>query len=200
MKRKRYNETKKKAVICSVFTAFCLINSSFATYDAQAAEAELQAERYKEEHWLELCENQNRLEIEGYEFKRLDSRNGDSIAIYMDAQYVAKVLYGMKKHGVYSDDALRAAVWVIENRLDTSWYPDTIKGVCEQSQQFYGYNKDNRVEERLMNIAVDELTKYFVDGERGTDKSYLYMELTSYSVILRDNFNKENGTHYIEVK
>ena len=54
-----------------------------------------------------------------------------------DAEYIAKVVAGCATY--YSENVQRAVAWCVLNRVDSALYPDTIEEVCEQANQWQGY-------------------------------------------------------------
>ena len=54
-----------------------------------------------------------------------------------DAEYIAKVVAGCATY--YSENVQRAVAWCVLNRVDSALYPDTVEEVCEQANQWQGY-------------------------------------------------------------
>ena len=111
-----------------------------------------------------------------------------------DREAVARVLYGTALH--HSEDAQRAVVWCILNRVDSSLYPDTIEAVCKQESQWMGYADDNPVIESLYRIADEVISGWESGGYRAVSPDYLFLSWTQDEIILRTTFNEGKNTHY----
>lgn len=110
-----------------------------------------------------------------------------------EAEYIAKVLYGNARDNSERDQ--RTLVWCVLNRVDSSSYPNTIKGVCEQEKQWMGYSDNNPVLQSLYEIAYNELETYY-NGYRPVNADYIYMSWSSKEIVLRDTFEVTKNTRY----
>lgn len=113
------------------------------------------------------------------------------------AELIAKVLYGVK--GNNSTD-LRTLCWCIFNRVDNPLYPNDIAGVVDQPSQWMGYSSENPVLEELYEIARGELDMYLDGSRRPCDSSYVFMDWSSSSITLRDEFTISKSTTYWRIK
>lgn len=111
-----------------------------------------------------------------------------------EAEEIAKVLYGTARYN--TEDDQRLVVWCIINRMEATGYPDTIEGVCQQDSQWMGYSQDNPVLENLLNIADEELTRYYSGNPRPVGPEYIFLSWTENEIVLRDKFEETAGTHY----
>ena len=75
-----------------------------------------------------------------------------------DVAEVAKMLWG-EARGCTRDNQIKCA-WVVCNRVDDERFPDTIRGVLGQPNQFHGYDPAYPVTDELYNIAFDVLTRW----------------------------------------
>lgn len=76
-----------------------------------------------------------------------------------DAECLAKMMWG-ECRGVSSTAEKAAVAWCALNRVDSSVYPDTIKGVVKQPYQFHGYSESNPVDPELLSIAEDVIARW----------------------------------------
>lgn len=96
-----------------------------------------------------------------------------------DARMMAKCLWG-ECRGVESEMEQAAVAWTILNRVDDDRYPDTIKEVIGQPQQFTGYHAGNPVDEDLLLLSMDVICRWMLerDGQaevgRVLPKEYVY--------------------------
>jgi spore germination cell wall hydrolase CwlJ-like protein len=111
-----------------------------------------------------------------------------------ECEAVARVLYGTAVH--HSEDAQRAVVWCILNRVESSLYPDTIQAVCEQPSQWMGYSPDNPVISGLFEVADEVITAWRSGEYRPMSPDYLFLSWTSSEIVLRTSFNETARTHY----
>lgn len=75
-----------------------------------------------------------------------------------DVAEVAKMLWG-EARGCTRDNQIKCA-WVVCNRVDDERFPDTIRGVLEQPNQFHGYDPAYPVTDELYSVAFDVLTRW----------------------------------------
>lgn len=114
-----------------------------------------------------------------------------------DCEAVARVLYGTALH--HSEDAQKAVVWCIINRVESSLYPDTIQAVCEQESQWMGYSAENPVIESLYEIADEVLSGWEQGGYRAISPDYLFLTWTRDEIVLKTTFTDGKNTHYWRV-
>lgn len=91
-----------------------------------------------------------------------------------DAEIMAKCLWG-ECRGAPSTMEKAAVAWCILNRVDSDKYPDTIREVITQPNQFTGYKAGNPVDPELLWIANDVITRWQTGGEgRVLPETYIY--------------------------
>lgn len=113
-------------------------------------------------------------------------------AMAADAGWIAKMLYGIKDN---SEADLRTAVWCVLNRVDNTWYPNSVQGVVEQKDQWMGYSGDNPVLTDLKDLALEEVEKWY-EGERPVGIEFVYLYWTPTKVTLRDSWQDGSTTNY----
>ena len=120
---------------------------------------------------------------------------GDVEQIEREAEWIARVMYGMAKPD-HKDSDLRAIVWCILNRVDNKAYPGEVQAVCQQKSQWMGYSDDNPVIAKLYDIALAELKKWHGDSVRPMSADYVYLTWSSKEILLRDTFAENRSTNY----
>ena len=120
---------------------------------------------------------------------------GDVEQIEREAEWIARVMYGMAKPD-HKDSDLRAIVWCILNRVDNKAYPGEVQTVCQQKSQWMGYSDDNPVIAKLYDIALTELKKWHGDSVRPMSADYVYLTWSSKEILLRDTFAENRSTNY----
>lgn len=75
---------------------------------------------------------------------------------------LAKMLWG-EARGVNSDAEKAACVWCALNRVDHG-YGDII-AVVTTPKQFVGYNEENPVDDGLITLCIDVLTRWYAERE-----------------------------------
>lgn len=133
-------------------------------------------------------------ELELAEVRRQYEYGGDADMIEREAECIAKVLYGTARN--HSSDGQRAVIWCILNRVEHTSYPDTVIEVCEQPQQWMGYDASNPVIEELYNISLETLKSWYNQEHRPMSADYIFMSWSSNEIVLRDTFEEKPGTHY----
>ena len=76
---------------------------------------------------------------------------------------LAKMLWG-EARGVSSDAEKAACVWCALNRVDHG-YGDIIT-VVTTPKQFVGYNEENPVDDGLITLCIDVLTRWYAEREK----------------------------------
>ena len=132
------------------------------------------------------------------ELERYYEYGGDITQIELEAEYIAKVIYGYCKNHAVTDK--RAVVWCILNRVEHYAHPDTVAEVCEQPKQWMGYSNDNPVLTENYDLALAELKIWHNDGHRPISNDYIYLSWSSKEIVLRDTFEESDNTHYWRMK
>ena len=114
--------------------------------------------------------------------------------IELEAEYIAKVLYGTAIN--HADSDKRAVVWCILNRVEHYSHPNTIAEVCEQPKQWMGYSDSNPVLDELYDLALEELKTWYSGGHRPMSNEYIYLSWSSKEILLRDTFEENRNTNY----
>ena len=115
-----------------------------------------------------------------------------------EAEYIAKLLYGQARYN--SPEAQKAIAWLIINRVESPYYPNSVQEVVEQPSQWMGYNDNNIIEDNLYEIALTAVNDWHNGAHRPFSADFLYMVWTSDEITLRTTFEETRGTQYLTVK
>lgn len=165
--------------------------SQRAKYEKQIAEINTNHEAEMEDLRDELYKN---YVSQMAELERYYEYGGDVSQIELEAEYIAKVIYGTARN--HSDSDKKAVVWCILNRVEHHSHPDTIAEVCEQPKQWMGYSDENPVLEDIYDLALAELKTWHNGGHRPMSNDYIYLSWSSKEIILRDTFEENKNTNY----
>ena len=108
-----------------------------------------------------------------------------------DVAAVAKMIWG-EARGCTRDNQIKCA-WVVVNRVDDERFPDTIRGVLEQPQQFHGYDPAHPVTDELYSVAFDVLTRWSYEKQgipvrRELSESFLWFTGNGVENIFRETY------------
>lgn len=198
LRKKNYLVYIWSTVICLFIVAIAVMITAIGQknkYEQQIVEINMSheeelislREELKEEYELQIVEL-----VQYYEY------GGNVSQIEQEAEYIARVLYGMAIN--HTDSDRRAVVWCILNRVEHYAHPDTIIEVCEQPKQWIGYSSKNPVLESLYDLALEELKIWYSDGHRPMSSDYIYLTWSSKEILLRDTFEENKNTHYWRMK
>ena len=116
-----------------------------------------------------------------------------------DAEYIAKVVAGCATY--YSENVQRAVAWCVLNRVDSALYPDTIKEVCEQANQWQGYDPNLPYTQGTYEMALEVLDTKTRGRLRPIDSDMLWLVLNDDgSVTLRNKFNVNANANVRTIK
>ena len=130
------------------------------------------------------------------ELRQYYEYGGDVSQIELEAEYIAKVIYGYMIVGNHSYSDFKAIVWCIINRVEHFAHPNTVQDVCEQPKQWMGYSDSNPVLTELYDIALAELKIWHSGGHRPMNNSYIFLTWSSSEILLRDTFEENKNTNY----
>ena len=137
-----------------------LVIAIMITSISQRVKYENQIKELNELHQDDLValriELRDEYESEIAEIEKYYEYGGDVEQIELEAEWIARVMYGMAKPD-HKDSDLRAIVWCILNRVDNKAYPGEVQAVCQQKSQWMGYSDDNPVIAKLYDIALADL-------------------------------------------
>lgn len=85
-----------------------------------------------------------------------------------DATMMAKCLWG-ECRGVESPMERAAVCWCILNRVDDDRWPGTIQEVIGQPCQFTGYKASNPVDQELLVLSMDVITRWMKEKDGDQD-------------------------------
>ena len=106
-----------------------------------------------------------------------------------DAEYLAKVVAGCATY--YSENVQRAVAWCVLNRVDSALYPDTIKEVCEQANQWQGYENAPLIDS-ICRVCQDVIDTWQSGGVRDIPRECVFLRMTEDGVELRTEFTGGN--------
>lgn len=193
-KKKNYLNDIKIAAIYILIVALAVMVTAISQrvkYDKQIAEINTNHEAELSALRLEL---QDEYETKMSELALYYEYGGEVDQIELEAEYIAKVLYGMALNHAESDK--RAVIWCILNRVEHYSHPNTIMDVCAQPKQWIGYSDDNPVLTDLYDLALNELKNWHNGGHRPMSKDYIYLTWSSKEILLRDTFEENRNTNY----
>lgn len=114
-----------------------------------------------------------------------------------EAKWVAKVMYGMVQ--THSEDAQRAVVWCIINRVESSQFGSTIKEVCDNPSQWMGYSSDNPVLQDLYDVALETLRMWHEHGIRPVSNDFVFLDWSRDSITLLTTYGVNSTTRKWQV-
>lgn len=106
-----------------------------------------------------------------------------------DAELIAKTVWGEARGCTPEGQA--KVVWTILNRVDDDRFPNTIRGVVTQPDQFYGYSPNFPVTPEIITIVNDVLYRWNAEKngesvERELPASYLYFTGNGQENVFRE--------------
>ena len=174
-------------LFCAFFYAFGYVNGQ----KAQKANDDIAFEAIVQE-----AENRYNNMVAEYE-ARLNTPIEEN-TYNADAEYIAKLLYGQARYN--SPEAQKAIAWLIINRVESPYYPNSVQEVVEQPSQWMGYNDNNIIEDGLYEVALTAVKDWHNGAHRPFSADFLYMVWTSDEITLRTTFEETRGTQYLTVK
>lgn len=110
-----------------------------------------------------------------------------------DVYLIARVLYGLRDYHL-SEAAKTAVVEVILNRVDDTAREfrtyNTIEAVCNQPEQWQGYNKDGSYLAEDLEIVKNRLADH--SGARTIPEGCFFLKVTNGKVTVRTEWNGGN--------
>ena len=198
-KRKHSKQYRIAMVQRAIVTILILALAIMITSITQRVKYENRIKEINELHQDELMalriELQDQYESEIAAIEKYYEYGGDVSQIEREAEWIAKVMYGMAKPD-HKDSDLRAIVWCILNRVDNKAYPGEVQAVCQQKSQWMGYSDDNPVIAKLYDIALAELKSWHNGVPRPMTADFVYLIWSSKEILLRDTFAENRSTNY----
>ena len=174
-------------LFCAFFYAFGYVNGQ----KAQKANDDIAFEAIVQE-----AENRYNNMVAEYEARLNTPIEEDTYNA--EAEYIAKLLYGQARYN--SPEAQKAIAWLIINRVESPYYPNSVQEVVEQPSQWMGYNDNNIIEDRLYEVALTAVNDWHNGAHRPFSADFLYMVWSSDEITLRTTFEETRGTQYLTVK
>lgn len=194
--KKNTKKKKKYLTIIQMVTAYILILvvAVTMTFLCQRTKYENQIAEINASHEEEINSIRSDYESRVIELEQYYGYGRDVEQIELEAEYIAKVLYGTAIN--HADSDKRAVVWCILNRVEHYSHPNTIAEVCEQPKQWMGYSDSNPVLDELYDLALEELKTWYSGGHRPMSNEYIYLSWSSKEILLRDTFEENRNTNY----
>lgn len=174
-------------LFCAFFYAFGYVNGQ----KAQKANDDIAFEAIVQE-----AENRYNNMVAEYEARLNTPIEEDTYNA--EAEYIAKLLYGQARYN--SPEAQKAIAWLIINRVESPYYPNSVQEVVEQPSQWMGYNDNNIIEDGLYEVALTAVNDWHNGAHRPFSADFLYMVWASDEITLRTTFEETRGTQYLTVK
>lgn len=91
----------------------------------------------------------------------------------------------------------QSMLWNILMRVDSPYYPNTVKEVVRQPSQWMFYNEGNPVRDDDVNLALEQL-RLWHEGRypAGLSSTFVYGEWSEHDYVLRDTWDKTYKTNY----
>ncbi len=163
----RYSVVREQRFVIGVLSAVCLVLTLYtgvATRDLAAAEqraarAEARAEALEEERRVQAA-SEPMLSAEPMQIAIPAAETAQEPEAEQERETIvllAKMLWGEARGCSTTEQA--ACVWVALNRVSDPRWPDTLREVLLQPEQFRGLREDNPATEDLMALAEDVLSR-----------------------------------------
>ena len=199
-KKRKHSKQYRIAMVQRAIVAILILTLAIMiTSITQRVKYENRIKEINELHQDDLValriELRDEYESEIAEIEKYYEYGGDVEQIELEAEWIARVMYGMAKPD-HKDSDLRAIVWCILNRVDNKAYPGEVQAVCQQKSQWMGYSDVNPVIAKLYDIALAELKQWHGDSVRPMSADYVYLTWSSKEILLRDTFAENRSTNY----
>ena len=117
-----------------------------------------------------------------------------------EATALAKMAWGEARG--CSDMEIAATIWCVLNRVDVN--DSTIIKVATNQSQFHGYSRNNPVDDRIYNLAVDVLTRWQMEKQGASPEEvgrvlppeYLYFHGNGKQNKFRDHYEHKKATYW----
>ena len=160
--------------ISSGITKSKVTNTLTHKYDAEYAE--------KIEAYIQEQEEANKPTEDEYLQRQIRS----------EADCIAKVI------GTMSTRQMKLSMlWNILMRVDSPYYPNTVKEVVNQPNQWMFYSDSNPIRNDDVKLAIEQL-QFWHEGRYPSNlsSSYVYGEWSEHDYVLRDTWDKTSKTNY----
>ena len=109
-----------------------------------------------------------------------------------EADYIAKAI------GTMGTKQMKLSMlWNILMRVDSPYYPNTVKEVVQQPNQWMFYTESNPIRNNDVTLAIEQL-RLWHEGRYPSNLSntYVYGEWSEHDYVLRDTWDKTSKTNY----
>lgn len=112
--------------------------------------------------------------------------------IRAEADCIAKAIGTMK-----TKQMKLSMLWNILMRVDSPYYPNTVKEVVEQPNQWMFYSDSNPKRDDDVALAIEQL-RIWHEGRypSNLNSTYVYGEWSEHDYVLRDTWDKSSKTNY----
>lgn len=163
----RYSVVREQRFVIGVLSAVCLVLTLYtgvatrdlAATEQRAARAEARAEALEEERRVQAA-SEPMLSAEPMQIAIPAAETAQEPETEQERETIillAKMLWGEARGCSTTEQA--ACVWVALNRVSDPRWPDTLREVLLQPEQFRGLREDNPATEELMALAEDVLSR-----------------------------------------
>lgn len=83
-----------------------------------------------------------------------------------EAEMLARLVWG-EARGVKSETEQAAVIWCVLNRVDSDEFPNSIREVVLQPNQFVGYSEEYPLEDKFLKLAEDVIVRWISEVETG---------------------------------
>lgn len=158
----RYSVVRKQRFVIGVLSAVCLVLTLYtgvaardlAAAERRAARAEARAEALETER---RAQEISAPMLSAEPMQAMPSAAEAAQETEEEIVLLAKMLWGEARGCSTTEQA--ACVWVALNRVSDPRWPDTLREVLLQPEQFRGLREDNPATEELMALAEDVLSR-----------------------------------------
>lgn len=163
----RYSVVREQRFVIGVLSAVCLVLTLYtgvaardlAAAERRAARSEARAEALEEERRVQAA-SEPMLSAEPMQIAIPAAETAQEPETEQERETIvllAKMLWGEARGCSTTEQA--ACVWVALNRVSDPRWPDTLREVLLQPEQFRGLREDNPATEDLMALAEDVLSR-----------------------------------------
>lgn len=142
-----------------------------------------------------------------------DAEYAEKIKAYQEEQQASRLLTDDESlqaaMGIEADEIARAIgtmktkrmkltmIWNILARVDSPFYPNTVKAVIEQPQQWMFYDQKNPIREDDRELAIEQLRLWHESRyPAGFNNTFVYGQWSDNDYVLRDTWEKNSNTAY----
>lgn len=137
------------------------------------------------------------LKIEAY-MQEIEAANTPTEDEYLQRQIRTEADILAKVIGTMGTKQMKLSMlWNILMRVDSPYYPNTVKEVVEQPNQWMFYSDSNPIRNDDVSLAIEQL-RFWHEGRYPSNlsASFVYGEWSEHDYVLRDTWDKTSKTNY----